>query len=288
MKRLAYTLSFIALCALASATATGCSSAKIHAAAPSVNTNSKQLTRSVFARDPNGQLTEDAIQKILSSPLELDLPARVGILPIVEAEDWRGPGPDYTIAPGALTKMAKNLHSDDAFSMVTEMMPIPSGALGMEALREIAARYKLRYIVLYRENVRKRTRANPWAVGYATGLGALFLPGSTLKVDGYVEASLFDVKTGLLMFTVRRRVRAERGSNVWYHDDKLEDLQARLALEVSGKLASDVRRALFQYARATRVENDRLAKNSEPANDNAPVETANDNRPIAAQDARDR
>lgn len=303
MKRLAYTLSVLAVSAL-TVSATGCAAgAKVSAAAPSVNTNSQQLTRSVFARDPNGQLSEEALQKILSSPLELELPARVGILPIVEAEDWRGPGPDYTVAPGAISQMSKKLHSEDAFSMVTEMMPIPSGALGMEALREIAARYKLRYIVLYRENMRKRIHINPWAVGYATVVGSLFLPGSTLKVDGYVEASLFDVKTGLLMFTVRRRVKAERGSNVWYREDKLDNLQAKLATEVSGKLASDVRRALFQYARATRVENDRVAKNSapdpndEPANDNKPANdkntgptasntapgAANDSAPIAAQ-----
>jgi hypothetical protein len=287
MKQLAYTLSILALSSLTLATA-GCAGAKMSASAPSVNSNTTELTRSVFARDPNGQLSEEAIQKILSSPLELDLPARVGILPIIEAEDWRGPGPDYQVAPSAISNMAEKLHSEDAFSMVTEMMPIPSGALGMEALREIAARYKLRYIVLYRENVRKRVQVNPWAVGYATLIGTLFLPGSTLKVDGYVEASLFDVKTGLLMFTVRRRIQADRGSNVWYRDDKLDTLQARLANKVSGKLASDVRRALFQYARATRVENDRLAKNAPPANDNAPVEVANDNQPVAASETRDR
>jgi hypothetical protein len=32
------------------------------------------LDRSVFARDPSGQLSEEALQKILASPIELDLP----------------------------------------------------------------------------------------------------------------------------------------------------------------------------------------------------------------------
>jgi hypothetical protein len=227
--------------------------------APTVSANTPALTQSLFARDPSGHLTEEQIQTILASPLELDLPARVGVLPVVEAEDWRGPGPDYEIPGGAVSRLAKNLPSERAFSLVTEMLPIPSGALGMEALREIAARYKLRYIVLYRENVRRRIRANPWAAGYVTLLGMLFLPGSTLRVDGSVEASLFDVKTGLLLFTVRRRVAAARGSNLWYRADKLDELQAALAGEVATKLAGDVRRALFAYAEATRLENQRIA-----------------------------
>ena len=230
-----------------------------------VSTNTPELTRSLFARDPAGQLSEEAIQAILASNLELDLPARVGVLPVVDAVDWRGPGPDYQIAPATLSRLAKDLPSDEAFTLVTEMLPIPSGALGMEALREIAARYKLRYIVLYRENMRRKVRANAWAVGYATVVGALFLPGSTLHVNGYVEASLFDVKTGLLLFTVRRRVASSRTSNVWYRDDKLDELQAELAGKVAGKLAVDVRSALFAYARAMTVENEKRRQTTTPA-----------------------
>ena len=77
-------------------------------------------------------------------------------------------------------------------------MVIPSGALGMEALREIAARYRLRYLLLYREVLAKDTRLEPWAWGYATIVGALFLPGKRQEVYGYTEVSMFDVKTGLL------------------------------------------------------------------------------------------
>ena len=41
------------------------------------------LERSLFARDPQGALTEDALQQILAAPIELDLPARVGVVPVV-------------------------------------------------------------------------------------------------------------------------------------------------------------------------------------------------------------
>jgi hypothetical protein len=164
------------------------------------------LDRSVFARDPNGQLTEDMLQKILAAPIELDLPSRVGVLPIITATDWRGPSPDYSHVPAGVSPMVFRLRKDAAFSLVTEMMPIPSGSLGMEALREAAARYRLRYVILYREVLAKKNHLNAWAWGYATGIGALFLPGDQHEVFGYIEATMFDVKTGLLMFTTRRSV----------------------------------------------------------------------------------
>ncbi len=218
------------------------------------------LEESVFARDPEGQLSESAIQKILSSQLELELPARLGILPIVAAKDWRGPGPAYSRAPAAVAELAKHVRSPDLFTVVTEMLPIPSGALGMEALREIAARYKLRYVVLYREDMRRRNQNNAWALGYATGLGTLFLPGESLKIDGYVEATVFDVKTGLLLFTTRRRVSATESSNVWHRSEKLERLQTKLAVRVGEDLAKDLRRELFNYQAAVEVENQKIAK----------------------------
>ncbi len=227
----------------------------------------QKLERSVFARDPNGELTEEGIQKILAAPLELELPARVGILPIVDAEDWRGPGPSYSMAPAAVAELVASLRGSTPFTLVTEMMPIPSGALGMEALREMAARYQLRYVLLYREKVATRERANPWAIGYATLVGALFLPGDSLSVSGYVEASLFDVKTGILLFTVRRRVTGKRKTNVWHTDDKLEHMQRVAAVKAAPELAKDVRKAVYRYEAAAKVENER-----EPSPATAPLD----------------
>src|SRR5438552_1268362 len=83
------------------------------------------LDRSVFARDPNGQLSEEMLQKILAAPIELDLPSRVGILPILTATNWRGPSPDYERVPAGVSPLVSTLRKDAAFSLVTEMMPIP-------------------------------------------------------------------------------------------------------------------------------------------------------------------
>ena len=215
------------------------------------------LERSVFARDPGGQLSEDRIQEILNSELELELPARVGILPVLDAQDWRGPTPLYKSAPAAMAELVRGLRGTEPFTVVSEMMPIPSGALGMEALREMAARYKLRYIILYRERVGVQQRANAWVAGYFTGVGALFLPGDTLRVGGFVEATLFDVKTGILNFTVRRRVSGKRKTNSWHTDDKLAQMRIDAVAHAAPDLAKDIRKAVYRYSDAVRVENQR-------------------------------
>ncbi|MBE7447527.1 MAG: hypothetical protein HS111_01140 [Kofleriaceae bacterium] len=217
------------------------------------------LDRSLFARDPNGQLGEDALQKILAAPIELELPARVGVIPVLTATDWRGPSPSYQV-PAGVAPFVRKLRGSEPFSLVTEIMPIPSGALGMEALREVAARYRLRYVVLYREVVVRKKKLNRVAWGYATAVGALFLPGQQHEVYGYIEATMFDVKTGTLMFTTRRAVAGARTSNVWYQDDKLAALTSRLVGTYAPDLAADLMSDLYRYAEAAELENDRRAR----------------------------
>jgi len=232
------------------------------------------LSQSHFAKDPDGTISEDKLQLILDAPQILELPVRVGVLPVVTAKDWRGPGPDYERVPAGTAPFVKALRASDSFSLVSEVMPIPSGALGMEALRMVAARYRLRYVVLYREVIRHRQRLNGWAVLYGTLVGALFVPGETLYVDGYLEASLFDVKTGLLLFTTRRAVSARERSNVWYQSFKIEALENQLAQQFAGDLAKDVKLDVTRFADALRVEAERRAKNAAAAgvaDDGAPA-----------------
>ena len=244
----------------------GCMSARKMASAPMTMAAASlaapaappPLDRSVFARDPNGQLSEDALQKILGSPIELDLPSRVGVLPILTAQDWRGPGPDYDHVPPGVAPLVARLRRDPSFSLVTEMMPIPSGALGMEALREVAARYRLRYVILYREVIAKTHYHGGWAVGYATGLGALFLPGRHNEVYGYIEATMFDVKTGLLMFTTRRAVVGEERTNEWHTDTKLAKLASATTSSAAPALATDVLSDVRRFAAAAIAENEKL------------------------------
>jgi len=223
-------------------------------AAPSMPNLPPPLERSLFARDPAGALTEEALQRILASPIELDLPARVGVLPIATHMDWRGPGPDDRV-PAGLAPLVKTLRKDRAFTLVTQTLVIPSGALGMEALREIAARYRLRYLLLYREVLAKDSAFSAWAWGYATLVGALFLPGKSQEVYGYTEVSMFDVKTGLLMFTTRRAVTATQSTNQWHQKTKLDKLAAAAVTKFAPELAADVLADLRRFAAAAVAEN---------------------------------
>jgi hypothetical protein len=246
----------VALVFAAALLASGCAAAPrrtMAAATADLAQDPPPLDRSLFARTPSGALTEEDLQKILAAPLELALPARVGVIPVVAADDWRGPSPDDNV-PAALAPFAEALGGDAHFTLVSQLLPIPSGALGMEALRELAARYRLRYVILYREVIHHTVRSNGWAWGYATLLGALFLPGETLAVHGYVEASLFDVKTGLLLYTVRRPVSAMRDSNLWHTDDKLAALDRKIALTAAPGLAAEVRHATEDLGRAAALE----------------------------------
>lgn len=258
------TAAWVSVCLIVALAATGCA-AKMHlASAPMAASAAPMappppLERSLFARDPGGQLSEDALQKILAAPIELELPARVGVLPISTATDWRGPGPDSQV-PAGLHAFMTRLRKDPAFSLVTQTMVIPSGALGMEALREIAARYRLRYLVLYREVIGKDSAWNAWAWGYATVVGALFLPGQHQEVYGYIEATMFDVKTGTLMFTTRRSILAEQSTNQWHKDVKLAKLAASATTKFAPALAEDALVDLRRFADAAVAENEARAR----------------------------
>jgi hypothetical protein len=186
------------------------------------------------------------------------------VLPILTAPVSRGPGPDWDRVPAGVSPLVARLRRDAAFSLVTEMMPIPSGALGMEALREASARYRLRYVILYREVIAKKDHLNAWAWGYATAIGALFLPGKQHEVFGYIEATMFDVKTGLLMFTTRRSVMASARANEWRTEDKLAQLASNTVAKFSPDLARDflldVRREGLPAGRGSVVGRGRVAR----------------------------
>lgn len=256
------------LALLASVFVVGCGSSQKMASAPMSSPAQASLAapppleRSVFARDPNGQLSEDALQKILAAPIELDLPSRVGVLPIITATDWRGPSPDFQRVPAGMGSLVGGLRKDAAFSLVTEMMPIPSGSLGMEALREAAARYRLRYVILYREVLATNHHVNPWAIGYATVIGAAFLPGQSQEVYGYIEATMFDVKTGLLMFTTRRGIVATQHENEWRTGEKLAMLASNTVTKFAPALATDFLVDVRRFANAAIAENEKRSSNA--------------------------
>lgn len=238
------------------------SSAMAAAQAPAMPNAPPPLDRSLFDKNPNGSLTEEALQKILAAPIELELPARVGLIPIMTAKDWRGPGPDDRV-PSGVEPLLNALRPSKHFTLLTQTMVIPSGALGMEALREIAARYRLRYVMLYREVLANDSMMTAVAWGYATIIGAFFLPGKRQEVWGYTELSMFDVKTGTLMFTTRRAIAASQRTNQWHQKQKLEKLASTAIAKFAPDLANDVLEDLEDYAKAAVAENARRTRGPE-------------------------
>jgi hypothetical protein len=81
---------------------------------------------------------------------------------------------------------------------------------GIEGLRTIAARYRLRYLVVCSTDWVDTSHLNNWAWLYATGIGVLAAPGYTVSSRGMVQASLFDVKTGTVLFTAGEPVETSR------------------------------------------------------------------------------
>ena len=72
------------------------------------------------------------------------------------------------------------------------------------------------------------------------GGSALFLPGHTLESAGVLEATLFDVKTGTLLFTVNERVHDQQRVNVWHNELKTQWMKRKMLETATQKLADQV------------------------------------------------
>ena len=78
---------------------------------------------------------------------------------------------------------------------------LPNGG-GIEGLRVIAARYRLRYLLLYSERFEDATHLNGLAWLYPTVLGMFVVPGVTVESRGLAQADMLDVRTGTVLFSV--------------------------------------------------------------------------------------
>jgi hypothetical protein len=111
---------------------------------------------------------------------------------------------------------------------------------GISGLRELAARYRCDYLLIYRHRFVDDSYMNPVAWGYLTVLGALFLPGHTIETAGVLEATLFDVKTGTLLFTVNERVHEQERVNLWHNELKTQWMKKKMLASATQKLADQV------------------------------------------------
>lgn len=189
-----------------------------------------------FNRDRIGTITEEHLRTILAAPAFLEADSRVGIVQVSSGYEADSDLP----LTGVTAHLAKALSDTGEFEIVTEVSTDWPSTSSVAGLRELAARYRAEYLLLYRHRFVDRDYANAWAIGYVTIVGALFLPGNTLETAGVVEATLFDVRTGTLMFTIFERVSTTTDENVWQNDRKRRAVKADLLQKAQSLLAKDV------------------------------------------------
>lgn len=194
------------------------------------------LQRDEFKRDRAGGMTEEGLRAILAARVDLDASQRVGVLPVADAYQ-----PDRSVplaaVPAELTRSLESANVFQAASEISTDWPIDGDIAG---LRELAARYRSGYLLLYRERFVDDAYANSWAWLYLTVVGGLLAPSLTLETAGVLEATLFDVRTGTILFTVYERVHGAADGAPWAEDRKRHDLKTRLLEQAGKKLAEQV------------------------------------------------
>ena len=216
------------------------------------------LTEDHFQKDKSASISEEAIRRILEAPVFLEERARVGVVPVSWGYRTDSELP-LTKAPAAV---GEALERSGQFEVVTECStdwPVDSGIGG---LRELAARYGTEYLLLYRHRFVDREWTNGWGAMWLTIVGGFVVPESTIEVAGVLEATLFDVKSGTLLFTVFERVHERSNEFLYDHERIVLEMQGKLAEEGAKRLADTVSRKISSLA-AARPDRTRPALSTE-------------------------
>ena len=198
------------------------------------------LTRNHFKQDEIPTLGEDALRDILAAPVYLEERSRIGVVRV--ADRYRT---DYQVPlAGTTGSLATSLENTGHFELVTEVSTDWPADSGVAGLRELAARYRCEYLLLYRERFVDATWTNGLGALWLTIVGGLMVPETTMEVAGVLEATLFDVRTGTLLFTSFERVQERTWEFVYAQEQIIADKRVALAKEgmkaltaaVSGKV----------------------------------------------------
>jgi rhombotail lipoprotein len=207
------------------------------------------IARSMFSKDSSGSLTEGDLQKILEAPLDLELPARVGVVPLAAPFDAEGKVSIATRAT-ASRDLARSLTGNPYFSHVSDVSTELPNTGGLEGLRVIAARYRMRYLLLYTERFQDETHLNGWAWLYPTIVGMFVAPGVTVKSSGILQADLFDVRTGTILFSVVQPVGVDEKEQMIGAARAHREHQAKAASDAAKALAKQVSRQVNELVAA--------------------------------------
>jgi hypothetical protein len=214
----------------------GCAAPQAALRAPAMKPITEQITDDRFKRDNAGSISEEDLHKLLATIPFLEEKSRLGVVPVASGYEPNGEVPLLSV-PGELVKA---LEDSGLFDLATEVSTDFPADRGVSGLRELAARYRAKYLLLYRERFVDRSWTNGWGWTYPTVIGALVAPSQNLETAGVVEATLFDVQTGTLLFTVYVRVHDLRAENLWNTDHKVRGIKEGLLTKAARKLADEV------------------------------------------------
>lgn len=194
------------------------------------------IERDPFARDVTGGVPEADLIRAIETPVYLAESTRLGVVPVAVAYE-----PDEEIPLIEVPEvLAVALEDTGFFTVTSEISTDWPSARSISGLRELAARYRTRYLLLYRHRFVERERVNAWASSFFVVVTIPFVPTKTLETAGVLEATMFDVRTGSLLFTAYERVHAISDENVWGNARKLREMRERLLDEGAERLADKV------------------------------------------------
>jgi hypothetical protein len=257
------------------AAATGCASgpSKIspdtvayEAPAPAPAPPPAPLDRSLFAPIGSSRLSEAEIGRILDAPIDMRLPSRVGVAALGAAFT---PGAPATLEEGvaAARVLSEALENTGYVTVASEVSPqLPTGG-GVEGLRELAARYRSPYLLLYTERFEDRTEMNGWGALWPTVIGGLLSPNRTLEGQGVLEASLLDIRSGTLLFTVQEQVHFREKHLPFGAETAWKELRRDTAAEGAKKLAA---RVVEKWQRTAKAEQRRIEERAAEVAPKAP------------------
>ena len=196
----------------------------------------EELAENYFHRDRTTGLSEAELHRILEAPVFLAERARIGLVPVSDRYDVEIQLPFEDV----IAKLGTKLTSEGQFEAVTEVSTDWPAQGSVAGLRELAARYRTDYLLLYRHRFVDHDYQNAWSLFYPTVIGAFLVPAQTVETNGILEATLFDVKTGTILFTVFERVFGSEEENVWHPDRKRRRRQRDLLESASHSLARQV------------------------------------------------
>lgn len=225
------------------------------------------LQESLFSRDLTGAVSEEDLQRILASRVELGFPARVGVVTLDEpfrAESTAPVGQQAIVGPA----MVQALDASPHFTHVTDVSTGLPNPQGVEGLRTIAARYRVRYLLVCNVTTEDASHLNNWAWLYPTVVGVFVAPGLTVGSQGLLEASLMDVKTGTVLFTATQPFQSS--STAWLIGSEREHAEAD---------ARAVRSATTRLARTVLSQTERVVAWADQESRLAAVPIAESERP---------